>query len=199
MSDTARDDLKLSPLPPAEWDPSLSSIVEDMGGAPIAVHALMANHPALLKAWWNFRNYAVKGGDLGPRKAELVILRVAVHMRAWYEWGSHVERALAVGIGRDEIERVKRGAQAPGWAAGEALLLEAVDELIATHGLSPATHARLREHYDPRQIMDIIAIHGLYVILGCMINTWGLDLDPATQEKLPPDVTRERFETEFPR
>lgn len=193
------DELKVTPLPPAEWNPCLAHIIEDMRGAPINVHGLLANHPKLLEAWWGFRNYSVNGGDLGRRKGELVILRVAVNMRAWYEWGAHVERALACGIGRDEIERVKTGATAPEWEASEALLLEAVDELIAGHGLSPATHARLRRHYSVRQIMDIMAIHGMYVILACMINTWGLELDARIQEKLPSDVTRESFESEFPR
>lgn len=190
---------KVTPLPVSQWDPSLSHIVADMDGAPINVHRLMAHHPELLKAWWNFRNYAVQGGDLGRRKGELVVLRVAVLLRAWYEWSSHLERALACGLTREEIERVKQGGQAPEWEASEALLLRAVDELFANHALSPETQAALREHYTVRQVMDIMAIHGMYVILGCMINTWGLDLDAHTREKLPGDVTRERFEAEFPR
>lgn len=194
-----RDELRVSPLPLSDWDASLSCVIEDMKGAPINVHGLMANHPDLLKAWWNFRNYSVLGGELGKRKGELVILRVAVHMKAWYEWGSHVERAMACGLTREEIERVKKGANAPGWDASEALLLEAVDELIATYGLSAETHARLREHYSVKQLMDIMAIHGMYVILGCMINTWGLELDARVQEKLPSDVTKESFESGFPR
>ncbi len=48
-----------------------------------------------------------KGGNLGRRKGELVILQDAVHMRTWYDWGSYVERVLACGIAMDEIERVK--------------------------------------------------------------------------------------------
>jgi hypothetical protein len=32
-----------------------------------------------------------------------------------------------------------------------------------------------------------------------MINTWGLELDASTQAKLPEGVTKEDFETEFPR
>lgn len=192
-------DLAVYPLAPEHWDPSLKSILDDMDGAPINVHSLMANHPALLKAWWDFRNYSVAGGDLGRRKGELVILRVAVLVRAWYEWGSHVERSLASGIALEEIERVKQGPEAPGWAADEALLLAAVDELVETRSLSPESHARLREHYSVRQIMDIMAIHGMYLILGCMINTWGLELDARVQKKLPEHVTRENFETEYPR
>ncbi|MGK2320206.1 carboxymuconolactone decarboxylase family protein [Gordonia rhizosphera NBRC 16068] len=193
------DDLRVLPLPIAEWDPSLKNIVDDMHGSPINVHRLMANHPALLQAWWNFRNYSVDGGDLGRRKGELVILRVATRVRAWYEWGAHVERALKVGISREEIERVKQGGEAPGWEVSEAMLLRAVDELFEDYGLSERTHARLREHYTARQVMDLMAIQGAYVILAAMINTWDLELDATTQEKLPADITREQFEREYPR
>ena len=103
------DDLSVYPLSVSEWDDSLSQAVADMIGNPLNVHKLMANHPELLKAWWNFRNYSVVGGDLGARKGELVILRISLHMKAWYEWGSHIERSLACGLTMEEIECIKHG------------------------------------------------------------------------------------------
>ena len=117
-----KNSTKVTTLPVFDWDSSLSHIIEDMNGQPLNVHSLMANHPELLKSWWNFRNYSVVGGDLGKRRGELVILRVAVHMKSWYEWGSHVERGLACGLALEEIERVKQEPQAPEWMASEALL-----------------------------------------------------------------------------
>lgn len=189
----------MTPLEPEQWDHSLAQILADMDGAPLNVHRLMAHHPQLLKAWWNFRNYSVKGGALGRRGGELVILRVATHMRAWYEWASHVDRSLTCGLTLDEIERVKSPLPAPGWAPADGQLLAAVDELIARHGLSKESLAALTEFYSPQQIMDLMAIHGMYVILGCMINTWGLALDEGVAARLPPSVTQEKFEAEFPR
>lgn len=191
--------LNVQPLGADGWDSSLSHIEKDMQGRPLNVHKLMAHHPALLKAWWDFRNYSVLGGELGRRKCELLILRVAVHMKSWYEWGSHVERSLACGLTLEEIERVKQGGDAPGWDCSEAQLLNAVDELLETRKLSEKSQAGLREHFSIRQIMDIIAIHGMYIILGCMINTWGLELDFHIEKKLPAGVTRENFESQYPR
>ena len=193
------DDLSVYPLSVSEWDDSLSQVVADMIGNPLNVHKLMANHPELLKAWWNFRNYSVTGGDLGARKGELVILRISLHMKAWYEWSSHIERSLACGLTMEEIERIKHGGNDAKWSVEEGLILIAVDELISNHGLSKTTHTKLRSHFSVQQIMDIIAIHGMYVILGCMINTWGLELDKHINAKLPEGVTKELFEKEFPR
>lgn len=185
MSKNQLADHVVGPLPVDQWSDSLSHVVEDMKGKPINVHALMANNPALLKAWWNFRNYSVKGGNLGQRKAELVILRVAIHMGAWYEWGSHVERSIACGMSIEEINKVNQKQPDASWAEDEVLLLLAVDQLVANHSIDEKLLSALNEHYSSEQIMDIIAIHGMYVILGCMINTWGLELDQRVFDKLP--------------
>ena len=64
-------------LPPANWDASLQNVLEDMGGQPLNIHKMLANHPGLLAAWWSLRQYLVNGGDLGQRECELAILRVA--------------------------------------------------------------------------------------------------------------------------
>ena len=189
----------VKPLPIEEWDSSLSHIIEDMNGKPINVHALMAHNPELLNAWWNFRNYSVNGGTLGKRLGELVILRMGIHMKAWYEWGSHVERAMACGISIEDIERIKNLEKFDDWNEEEGYLLRAVDALVKTHAIPEDILSNLDKYFSTAQIMDIIAIHGMYNILGCMINSWGLELDPHIKEKLPEGVTRENFEKEFPR
>jgi len=189
-----KDHPNVIPLPVTEWASSLNHIIDDMQGKPLNVHSLLANHPGLLNAWWNFRCYSVSGGELGRRNSELIILRVSVHMKSWYEWASHVERALGCGITLEEIERIKLGAQAPEWSDMEALLLRATDELFADHAIGVETLRALLQHYSVRQLMDLIAIQGMYVILGGMLNTWGLELDEHIQQLLPKDVTREQFE-----
>jgi alkylhydroperoxidase/carboxymuconolactone decarboxylase family protein YurZ len=184
----------MKPLPLKEWDASLDHIVDDMQGRPLNVHSLIANHPELFKAWWAFRNYAVRGGALAQRDCELVILRIAVHMRNWYEWASHVDRGLAAGLSIEEIERVRHGSNASEWDDRDALLLGSVDELVTERGIRPATRSRLAEHFSPNQVMDIIAIHGMYIILACMLNTWELALDEPIQSRLPASVSRDDFE-----
>jgi alkylhydroperoxidase family enzyme len=184
----------MKPLPLQQWDASLEHVVNDMNGRPLNVHSLMANHPDLLKAWWPFRNYSVAGGSLRQRECELVILRVAVHMRSWYEWAAHVDRGLASGLALEEIERVREGPGAPGWSDGDALLLQAVDELIATHAIEATTQQELAGHFSGNQVMDVIAIHGMYVTLGCMINTWEPPLDAFFESRLPATVSRDNFE-----
>jgi len=184
----------MKPVPLSKWDKSLEHVIDDMKGHPLNVHSLMANHPNLLNAWWGYRNYAVHGGALRQRDCELVILRVAVHMQNWYEWASHVDRGLAAGLSQEEIERVRQAPDFSAWEERDAALLQSVDELLAERAISSDTLTRLSDHFSNNQIMDVVAIHGIYITLGCMINTWGLALDGPVLDRLPADVTRESFE-----
>ena len=175
------------------WDQSLDFIIEEMNGSPLNVHKLLAKHPKLLKAWWNFRNYSVEGGDLGRRHGELVILRVAFYLKSWYEWASHVDRSLKVGISIEEIQNVNKILDPNDWSEKEFSLLNAVDQLIENKCLSKSQYKQLSNFFSEQQIMDLIAIHGMYLILGCMINIWGLPLDDGIQERLPSSINKSSF------
>jgi alkylhydroperoxidase family enzyme len=188
-------ELMMRPLPVDEWTEDLKNVLDDMDGKPLNVHRLMANHPQLLLAWWNYRNYSVNAGDLEQRDGEIVILRVAARMRCWYEWASHVVRGQSAGVSLSEIERVLEGPGASGWSERDAIMIKAVDELVEDHNISTATRKTLAEHFSPNQVMDIMVIQGMYVTLSGMINTWGLELDATVRKRLPVHVTREAFET----
>lgn len=184
---------QLRPLPPEQWPDSLAGVLSDTTGQPLNVHQLMANNPTLLKAWWDFRNHAVSGASLGKRLGEIIILRVAVHMGAWYEWGSHVERGLTCGLSLEEIERINGTLDEQHWTEREFLLLQAVDQLVMEQRLSEDMCRKLSWFFSAEQLLDLMAIQGMYVILGCMINTWGLTLDPHIEARLPPQVSEASF------
>ena len=181
----------MNPLPLSDWDDSLQNIVDDMHGAPIAVHALMANHPRLLQAWWDLRMYLVNGGDLEQRHCELVILRIAARLRNWYEWGSHVVRGLQSGLSLQEIDNVL--VENAAWGDADAALLAAVDELTEHNALCPATLEHLSSWFSDRQVMDIMLLNGMYRTLGCLIESWGLKLDENVVNQLPDGVSESTF------
>lgn len=183
---------RIEPLDVAHWSSVLDGVFADMNGEPINVHKLMAHSPNLLRAWWDFRNYSVSGGTLGAHLGELIILRVGVHLGAWYEWGSHVDRAQRIGIQTDTIFQTLN--PEPNLAASEVLALIAVDELMIDFGISKPTRAALEQHFSTAQIMDLIAIQGMYVILGGFINTWDLALDDAVAGRIISVTNRDDFE-----
>ena len=183
----------MKPLPPENWDSSLQHILDAMGGRPIQIHCLLANHPALLQAWWSYRMHSVHGGDLPQRDCELVILRVAVHMRAWYEWAAHVDRGLTADLSLEEILRVAQGPSDENWRNHDRLLLTAVDELIIGKRISPQTQSALCDEFSDKQILDIISLQGLYVTIACIIGTWPIEIEAHIAERLPAEITEASF------
>ena len=183
----------MKPLPIDQWDASLQHIVDDMNGHPINIHRLMANHPEFIKAWWPFRMHSVRGGDLDQRDCELVILRIAVLTKTWYEWAAHVDRGLVAGLSREEINRVAAGPDEPNWDTRDTLLLTAVDQLFEMRRIAPATLVDLGEYFTERRILDLISLQGLYINIACMIGTWGLEIEKELAERLPDDVTEDSF------
>jgi len=183
----------MKPVPLQEWDTTLKHVIDDMNGRPLNIHSLMANHPRLLNAWWDLRNYSVNGGDLEQRHCELAILRVAVHLDSWYEWAAHVDRGLACGLTVAEIERVTDGPEADGWTAQETALLTVIDDLAKNQAIAEGTQRELHEHFTQQQVMDMILLYGMYNTLACMIKTWGLELDADVAERLPDSVTESSF------
>ena len=181
----------MKPLPLEKWDDSLQRVVDDMHGRPLNIHALLANHTALLDAWWDLRMYLDSGGDLEQPHCELVILRIAVHLGSWYEWASHVVRGIDSGLTLDEIENVK--SDDGNWNDADAVLLDAVDEIATCNAIGGPTLERLAAHFTERQVMDIVHLHGMYQTLGCLISTWGLELDAHVAERLPQGVTESSF------
>ena len=174
-----------------EWEESLQHVIDDMGGRPLNIHSLIANHPALLKAWWPLRMYLVNGGDLEQRHCELVILRIATHMQSWYEWASHVVRGLDSGLSLEEIEGVRDNNAE--WDEADGILLKSVDELERDGAISGTTLEQLGRHFTNRQILDIMHLRGMYTTIGCVIATWGIELDQHVAERLPESVTEESF------
>jgi alkylhydroperoxidase family enzyme len=173
------DLMNVRPLAISGWDPVLAPIAAEMRGRPLNVHKLMANNPELLKAWWDFRMHVVSGGRLSQRHRELIVLRVAVRMKCWYEWASHVERGLIAGLSLREIDRIRLGNISSEWDLADQLILSAADECFDLHRITAEMLAAMRARFTAAELMDLIAIFGAYAILGIMINTWGLELDAA--------------------
>lgn len=182
------------PLDLAQWDPGLRHIADDMNGKPINVHRLMAQHPELLRAWWDLRNYVVAGGELSQRHTEIVILVVAHAMQNAYEWDSHVDRGLAAGLTAAEIEAVRSGGF--GWEPQDAVLIAVVRALLEQHEIPEALRKDAARFFSEQALMDIIAVHGAYIVLACLLNTFPVPLDDSVEARLASQgesVARLRF------
>lgn len=166
----------MQPMKPDNWPDELSDIRSFLG-SPLNIHGMMAHHPELLQAWMPLRNHVVANSSLSDRQRELIILRTAHNCQADYEWQHHVERGMIAGLKADEINRVVVGADAPGWQADEAALLNAADDCHSNSKLTHNTIEQLQAHFSARQQLDIIVTVGMYKTLAVIIKTWDVQME----------------------
>ena len=179
------------PLPPRQWPAEMREALAPLRppnprhplppteGRPKGLHILgtFAHHPELARAFMVFNSHVLHMTTLEPRQRELIVLRVAALRGADYEWAQHAVIAGDHGIRDDDLERVRRGPDAPGWSPADAALLRAVDELVADATISDQTWAALTGDLDDQQLLDLVFTVGAYDVLAMMMLACRTPLD----------------------
>ena len=180
---------RLAPLPSDEWDDDVlaalhrafpDKIVDRFvtEGAPTAI-GTMLHHPALAGPWLEYNNVLLWEPALDHRLRELMVLRVAHRTGSVYEWGQHVRLAQRYGVTDDDVAAIASAqVDRSRFTPLEATLLRATDELLEDSRVSDATWARLAEHLDARQLVEVVFVVGTYTCLAMVFNSFGLVLDP---------------------
>ena len=149
----------------------------DSARRPDNVFMTFARHAALFKNFIVFGSYILTGSTLPPRDRELIILRIGWLCQSEYEWGQHAKIGRRCGLSDEEITRIARGSQAPGWTELESALIRAVDELHRDAFISDQTWTCLGAYYDVKQLMDLVFTVGQYNMVSMALNTFGVQLD----------------------
>jgi alkylhydroperoxidase family enzyme len=166
----------MQPLEPDNWPDELDEIRSFLG-TPLNVQNMMAHHPKLMQAWMPFRNHVVANSTLLARQRELIILRTAHNCQADYEWQHHVERGLAAGLNKAEIDRVKQGPDASDWQADESALLSAADDCFSNFCISDKNVQEVSSHFNKQQQLDLVVTVGMYITLAFIIKTWDVPME----------------------
>jgi 4-carboxymuconolactone decarboxylase len=177
---------RIEPLPEAEWNDEVRGLLQPSranagDGRVLNVQATIARHPKLLKRWNVFGNHVLFKSTLPARDREILILRVGWLCRSGYEWGQHVMIGRRAGLGDEDIERIRKGADAPGWSPFESALVRAADELHEDAFISDATWRALAARYDTHQLMDVVFTVGQYHLVSMALNTFGVQLDEGVE------------------
>jgi len=178
---------RLLPPPPARRGllfRGLSRLARAFGRSEVPdLFPLLHLHRRLFWPWLLFASRLMPGGRLPAQARERIILRTAWNCRSRYEWGQHVDLALACGMSDAEILRIAHGPAACADLA-ERALLSACDELCRERCVSGETWAALSARYDERLLLEILMLAGHYAMLAGLLNSAGLRLEPAIAAKL---------------
>lgn len=169
---------RIAPMTDAEMGPEQKEALKDFGPGPILnIFRTLARAPKALSRFNAWGGYVLsRRNDLPAREREIVILRVGYLCRSGYEFTQHTRIGLDCGLTADEIERIKRGADA-GWSPADAVLIKATDELHHDHFISDATWAELSRHFSEKQCMDVVFTTGQYTQVSMILNTFGVQVE----------------------
>ena len=70
----------------------------------------------------------------------------------------------------------------------EADLVAATDQLVDDYRVDDDTWARLAEHLDERQLVELVFVVGTYTGLAMAFKSFGLQPDAGLQEAAPPSI-----------
>jgi 4-carboxymuconolactone decarboxylase len=194
---------RLAPLPRERWDDDVRAVLQSAFGKEAAdrflstgpdalrvpnVLTTLMHHPGLAGPFLAYNGVLLFTPTLEPRMRELMVLRVAWRTRSTYEWVQHVRLAQGCGVTLEEVDAIARGADAQVWTPLEADLLAATDQLIDRYCIDDDTWARLAEHLDERQLVEVVFVVGTYTCLAMAFNSFGLELDPELRTLTTPPL-----------
>jgi 4-carboxymuconolactone decarboxylase len=198
----------IDPLLPPQWDeaaldalgafPKSLQFVLDRwreGGVDArGMHALgtLAHYPALTKAFMTLNAHVAGNSTLPVRQRELAILRISWLRRQEYEFVQHIILGRRAGVTDEELRRLEIGADAAGWSTEEQMLLRAVDELHADARIARETFLTMKQHFEIKQLLDLIFLVGCYDTLGMALNSFEVQLEPGVTP-LDPTVRARMF------
>ncbi|MDF1832247.1 MAG: carboxymuconolactone decarboxylase family protein [Porticoccaceae bacterium] len=178
---------RIPPVEPANWteeqSQALGMDIEKLQaniGSPNQIFNIvktLIRYPALFKAWLGFANHVMFDSSLAPRDREIVILRIGWLCQSGYEFGQHIIIGRDAGLNDGEIKAIAEGNTAANWSEAEQALIQATDELHADAFISDVTFAKLQEHFDEKQIFDVIFAVGQYNMVSMALNSTGVQLD----------------------
>jgi alkylhydroperoxidase family enzyme len=145
-------------------------------GQPPHIFTTLGRHRGLFRRWLWFVGALMPGGKLPREETELVILRVAHNTGSEYEWAQHERIGARAELGKEEIARVRIGADAPGWSERQELLLRAADEMHDRGRIEDELWGRLAHHYNEVLLIELCMLIGHYEMLAMTLNT--LEVQP---------------------
>ena len=167
---------RVADLRPDELSPLQQQLRQDIagprGGVVRGPFALWLRIPALADRANQLGNALRLEGTLDKRVFEVVILVVARHWSAQYEWFAHAQAAESVGVSTAVIEAIRQRAAPASPQADEQLAWALTLELNEQKHLSQASHAKGQAMFGTEGMIELVTVAGFYTMVAMMINAF---------------------------
>ena len=176
------EDLKPETLTP-EQKAIHDRIAGSRGGTVRGPFAIWLRQPAIADAADRLGT-TLRNGDLDLRLFELMVLLVARHWSAQYEWFAHERHAREVGLPEPVIEAIRHRRKPELERDDERLLYELVTEMNETRTLSQPTYDRAVAMLGLDHVIELITSLGFYTMVAIMLNGFDAPV-PGGERPLP--------------
>jgi 4-carboxymuconolactone decarboxylase len=175
---------RLPYLDPDDAEPHVAAVLRRSPG--LGIFRMVANAQGAFPAWMRFGGTLFDGDELDPLLRELAIMRVAAMTPgADYEWVQHAAITLAVGGTKEQLDAVQRGALEASVLGDEGrLVVRFTTQVVRDSAPDEETFAAMTARFTPREIMHLLLVIGQYMMVGRIMATTQLDLEPALAGEL---------------
>jgi 4-carboxymuconolactone decarboxylase len=176
------EDLKLESLTP-EQRAIYDRIAGTRGGTVRGPFAIWLRNPKIADTADRFGT-TLRNGDLDLRLFELMVLLVARHWTAQYEWFAHARHALEAGIPPAVVEAIRHRRKPTLERDDERLVYDLVTEMNETRTLSQPTYDRAVAMLGLDHVIELITSLGFYTMVAIMLNGFDAPV-PGGERPLP--------------
>jgi 4-carboxymuconolactone decarboxylase len=175
-------------LDPAEMTPQQKRIHDDIaakrGGTVRGPFAIWLRTPEIADRANQFGNVVRANGKIDKRLFELMVLIVARHWSAPYEWFAHEKHAVSAGVSSDVIEAIRHG-RTPDFARDdEKLVYDIVSELNISRDLSQPCYDRGVAHFGLELFIEFVTAIGFYIMVAVVLKAFDAPV-PGGSRPLP--------------
>jgi 4-carboxymuconolactone decarboxylase len=175
---------RLPYLDPDEAEPHVAAVLSRAPG--LGIFRMVANAQAAFPAWMRFGGTLFDGDEFDHLLRELAIMRVAAMTPgAEYEWVQHAAVTLAVGGTQEQLDAIERhDLDAVVLGDDGRLVVRFTTQVVRDAAPDEETFAAITARFTPREIMHLLLVIGQYMMVGRIMATTRLDLEPALAGEL---------------
>jgi AhpD family alkylhydroperoxidase len=160
---------RISRIEPEDWDPELRTAFKPHERTPLenGLMRYFAHRPDLAKGLASFSGSLKRNRRLDPRLVELVRLRIAFHNQCRSCMAIRYTDALDAGLTEDLVCSLEKPYEAPDLTEAERVAIRFGELMASNHlAIDDALFARLHEHFDEGEIVELALFSALCVGVG---------------------------------
>ncbi|WP_113703376.1 carboxymuconolactone decarboxylase family protein [Nonomuraea lactucae] len=142
------------------------------------LYATLANAPAMLRGFLRFGMLLREAPTSARPLRELIIMRCAQLSGAAYEWAHHWPLAIESGVPERKLLALSNWAAEDVFTDDERAVLDFAEQVHASGHVTDSTFARLRERFDPEQIVEITLTASFYAQVARFLLAMDVQVEP---------------------